>query len=121
MGSAELDELIVADAEALRAWLSANHATSPGVWLALPKKGGRVTMLTWQQAGGEGACFGWIDGQARKRDQETSWIRFTPRRPRSSWSQRNVAHVARLEAQGRMRPAGPAAGGAATAGGARAG
>ena len=108
MASAELDELIVADAEALRAWLSANHATSPGVWLALTRKGGTVTTLTWQQAVDEALCFGWIDGQARKRDQETSWIRFTPRRPRSSWSQRNVAHVARLEAQGRMLPPGRA-------------
>ena len=106
MASAELDELIVADADALRAWLSANHATSPGVWLALTKKRGTVTTLTWQQAVDEALCFGWIDGQARKRDQETSWIRFTPRRPRGSWSQRNVAHVARLEAQGRMLPAG---------------
>lgn len=104
--AAELNELIVADAEALRAWLSANHATSPGVWLALTKKGGTATMLTWQQAVDEALCFGWIDGQARKRDRETSWIRFTPRRPRSSWSQRNVEHVARLEAQGRMTPPG---------------
>ena len=109
MASAELDELIVADAEALRAWLSANHATSPGVWLALTKKGGTVTTLTWQQAVDEALCFGWIDGQARKRDQAASWIRFTPRRPRSSWSQRNVAHVARLEAQQRMLPSGRAA------------
>lgn len=106
MTSAELGELIVADAEALRAWLSANHAVSPGVWLVLTKKGGTVTTLTWQQAVDEALCFGWIDGQARKRDQETSCIRFTPRRSRSSWSQRNVAHVARLEAQGRMRPPG---------------
>lgn len=104
--AAELNELIVADAEALRAWLSANHATSPGVWLALTKKGGTATTLTWQQAVDEALCFGWIDGQARKRDRETSWIRFTPRRPRSSWSQRNVEHVARLEAQGRMTPPG---------------
>ncbi|MEO3744216.1 YdeI/OmpD-associated family protein [Plantactinospora sp. B5E13] len=109
MPSADLDELIVADAEALRAWLSANHATSPGVWLALTRKGGTVTALTWQQAVDEALCFGWIDGQARKRDQETSWIRFTPRRPRSAWSQRNVAHVARLEAQGRMLAPGRAA------------
>src|SRR3954463_8223344 len=109
MASAELDELIVADAEALRAWLSANHATSPGVWLALTKKGGTVTTLTWQQAVDEGLCFGWIDGQGRKADQDTSWIRFTPRRARSSWSQRNVSHVARLEAEGLMQPAGRAA------------
>ena len=117
MVSAELDELIVADAGALRAWLSANHATSPGVWLALTKKGGTVTTLTWQLAVDEALCFGWIDGQGRKRDLETSWIRFTPRRPRSSWSQRNVSHVARLEAEGRMLPAGRAAVDAAKADG----
>jgi uncharacterized protein YdeI (YjbR/CyaY-like superfamily) len=109
MAKAELDELIVADAAALRAWLSVNHTTSAGVWLALTKKGGTVTTLTWQQAVDEALCFGWIDGQARKRDDETSWIRFTPRTPRSSWSQRNVAHVARLEAHGRMMPSGRAA------------
>ncbi|MEV0943547.1 YdeI/OmpD-associated family protein [Micromonospora wenchangensis] len=109
MASTELDELVVPDADALRAWLSAHHDTSPGVWLALTRKGGTVTTLTWQQAVDEGLCFGWIDGQARKRDQESSWIRFTPRRARSIWSQRNVAHVARLEEQGRMQPPGRAA------------
>jgi uncharacterized protein YdeI (YjbR/CyaY-like superfamily) len=99
---AELGELIVADAGALRAWLLSNHGTSTGVWLALGRKGGTVTTLTWQQAVDEALCFGWIDGQARKGDQDISWIRFTPRTARSSWSQRNVGHVARLEAQGRM-------------------
>jgi uncharacterized protein YdeI (YjbR/CyaY-like superfamily) len=106
--AAELEELIVADAEALRAWLSAHHDTSPGVWLALTRKGGTVTTLTWPQAVDEALCFGWIDGQGRKGDEQTSWIRFTPRRARSAWSQRNVAHVARLEAAGRMQPPGRA-------------
>jgi uncharacterized protein YdeI (YjbR/CyaY-like superfamily) len=109
MAGAELDELIVADADELRAWLSDHHTTSPGVWLALTRKGGTVTTLTWQQAVDEALCFGWIDGQARRGDHETSWIRFTPRRARSAWSRRNVAHVARLEEQGRLRPAGRAA------------
>ncbi len=117
MGSAELDELIVAGAAELRTWLSDNHATSPGVWLALTKKGGAVTTLTWQEAVDEALCFGWIDGQARRRDREASWVRFTPRRPRSSWSQRNVANVARLEDAGRMLPAGRAAVDAAKADG----
>src|SRR3954453_889690 len=105
----ELDELIVADGAALRAWLLDNHAASPGVWLALTRKGGTVTTLTWQQAVDEALCFGWIDGRTRTRDQQTSWIRFPPRRARSSWSQRNVANVARLEAAGRMLPPGRAA------------
>ncbi|SDT30314.1 YdeI/OmpD-associated family protein [Actinoplanes derwentensis] len=109
MAAAELPELIVADSGALRAWLLANHTSAPGVWLALTRKGGTVTTLTWQQAVDEGLCFGWIDGQARKRDEESSWIRYTPRRARSSWSKRNVEHVARLEAAGLMFPAGRAA------------
>lgn len=51
-------------------------------------------------------CQGWIDG--RKRGSDAHWFlqRFTPRRPRSLWSARNVAHVARLQAAGRIGPAG---------------
>jgi uncharacterized protein YdeI (YjbR/CyaY-like superfamily) len=105
----ELQELVVPDAAALRAWLAEQHASSPGVWLALTRKGGTTTTLTWQQAVDEALCVGWIDGQARKRDEQSSWIRFTPRRPRSTWSARNVEHVARLEAEGRMTAAGRAA------------
>ncbi len=114
---AELDELVVADAAELREWLVANHATSIGVWLALTRKGGTVTTLTWQQAVDEALCVGWIDGQGRKRDEETSLIRYTPRTSRSRWSSRNVGHVARLEAEGRMLPAGRAAVDAAKADG----
>ena len=106
MSADELEELVVPDAEALRAWLLDNHETSPGVWLALTRKGGAVTSLTWQQAVDEALCVGWIDGQGRARDTQTSSIRFTPRRPRSPWSQRNVGNVARLEVEGRMLPAG---------------
>ena len=116
MPAVDLEELVVPDVEALRAWLLDNHETSPGVWLALTRKGGTATSLTWQQAVDEALCVGWIDGQARARDNETSAIRFTPRRPRSPWSQRNVANVARLEAQGRMLPAGRRAVEAARAG-----
>jgi len=106
VGADEREELFVLDAEALRTWLLDNHETSPGVWLALTRKGGTVTSLTWQQAVDEALCVGWIDGQGRARDSETSLIRFTPRRPRSPWSQRNVANITRLEAEGRMLPAG---------------
>ena len=109
MPGAELQELVVADARALREWLLAHHASSPGVWLALTRKGGTVTSLTWQQAVDELLCVGWIDGQGRKRDEQTSSIRCTPRGRRSSWSQRNVANVERLTAAGRMTPAGLAA------------
>src|ERR671917_173322 len=65
MAAAELAELVVADAGELREWLRVHHTTSPGVWLALTRKGGTVTTVTWQQAVDEALCVGWIDGQAR--------------------------------------------------------
>ena len=104
----ELPELVVPDSAAWRAWLEANHATADGVWLALAKKGGTVTSLTYEEAVLEALCFGWIDGQARSRDSETSAQRMTPRRARSRWSALNVQRVGRLEAEGRMTEAGRA-------------
>ena len=105
----ELPELLVPDAAAWRAWLVAHHATSPGVWLVLSKKGGTTTALDYDLALDEALCFGWIDGQVRRRDDQTMLQRTTPRGPRSRWSRRNVEHVARLTEQGRMAPAGLAA------------
>lgn len=112
-----LDELLVAGPGELRAWLLANHATSPGVLLVLGKAGGSVTTLRWDTAVEELLCVGWIDGVAGKRDEESYTVRVTPRRRRSSWSARNVALVERLEAEGRMQPAGRAVVGEAKADG----
>ena len=96
MVSAELEELVVPDAEALRAWLSANHASSPGVWLALTKKGGTLTTLTWQQAVDEALCFGWIDGVRRSIYGDAYTIRFTARKPGSNCSGINIKKVEEL-------------------------
>ncbi len=104
-----LSELLVPDAVTWRAWLAGNHASSPGVWLVLGKKGGQVTELTYAAALDEALCFGWIDGQVARRDEGSMRQRFTPRRPRSAWSRRNVEHIARLAAEGRLMPAGQAA------------
>jgi uncharacterized protein YdeI (YjbR/CyaY-like superfamily) len=105
-----LRELILADAAGWRAWLRANHAGEPGVWLVLAKKGTTVpTRLTYGEALEEALCQGWIDGQVKRRDELTYRQRFTPRRARSTWSQRNVAIIERLLAEGRVRPAGLAA------------
>jgi uncharacterized protein YdeI (YjbR/CyaY-like superfamily) len=102
----ELEELLLPDAAAWRKWLEENHQTSPGVWLVLHKKGGNVTGLDYKAALDEALCFGWIDGQTRSRDEQTSLQRMTRRTARSPWSARNVDHVARLEAEGKMTDAG---------------
>jgi uncharacterized protein YdeI (YjbR/CyaY-like superfamily) len=106
---AEQPELIVADAAAWEAWLAEHHAEPEGVWLVLAKKGATgPTTLTYDQALDAALCQGWIDGQAKRRDDATYVHRFTPRRARSPWSKRNVGIVADLEAAGRMQPAGRA-------------
>jgi uncharacterized protein YdeI (YjbR/CyaY-like superfamily) len=106
----ELAELIVRDAAAWRAWLGEHHDAPTGVWLVLAKKGvTEPTSLTYVQALDEALCHGWIDGQVKRNDERTYRQRFTPRRARSEWSQRNVAHIKRLTAEGRMHPAGLAA------------
>jgi uncharacterized protein YdeI (YjbR/CyaY-like superfamily) len=105
-----LPELIVVDAAAWGAWLARRHATSDGVWLALAKRGGQPpTRLSYQEALEEALCYGWIDGQVRRRDADSYRQRFTPRRKRSAWSKRNVELAERLIDEGRMKPAGKSA------------
>jgi uncharacterized protein YdeI (YjbR/CyaY-like superfamily) len=105
----ELEELLVKDAAQWRRWLEDHHDSSPGVWLILHKKGGSVTKLDYDAALDEALCFGWIDGQVKRRDDASYVQRMTPRGPKSRWSLRNVGHVERLEAEGRMTAAGRAA------------
>jgi uncharacterized protein YdeI (YjbR/CyaY-like superfamily) len=103
-------ELVVKDEQAWREWLDENEETSDGVWLVLAKKGvTEPTSLTYEQALQHALCSGWIDGQVKRIDDATFRQRWTPRRTRSIWSQRNVARVAVLIEAGRMRPRGFAA------------
>ena len=113
----EPPELLLPDAAAWRTWLEEHHHSSPGVWLVLHKKGGTVTTLDYAGALEEALCFGWIDGQAKRRDAGSSFQRFSPRGKRSIWSLRNVARIEQLEAAGKMHDAGRAAVAAAQADG----
>jgi uncharacterized protein YdeI (YjbR/CyaY-like superfamily) len=103
----EPDELCFADASAWRNWLGEHHDDPGGVWVVVAKKGTITpTRLTYEQAVEEALCFGWIDGQTRRRDQATFRQRFTQRRRRSPWASSNVGRVERLIADGRMHPSG---------------
>jgi uncharacterized protein YdeI (YjbR/CyaY-like superfamily) len=105
----EPPELVVRDTVGWRRWLGAHHGQPDGVWLVLAKKGTtKPTSLTYDQALEEALCYGWIDGQAGRRDEATYRQRFTPRRQRSPWSKRNTERAERLLAEGRMHPAGVA-------------
>ena len=95
-----------ADQAALEEWLDAEHATTPGLYVRLARKGSGVPSVTYAELVESVLCFGWIDGRSQRLDETSYLQRITPRRPRSVWSQKNVAAVEALTAAGRMRPAG---------------
>jgi uncharacterized protein YdeI (YjbR/CyaY-like superfamily) len=105
----DLPVLPFADQAALEAWLEAEHATAPGLYVKIAKKGAGVPSINWEQMVEVLLCFGWIDGRANRLDDRFYLQRVTPRRAKSVWSAKNVATVERLIAEGRMRPAGLAA------------
>ena len=91
---------------AFRAWLAKHHAKTPELLVGFHKKGSGKPGITWPESVDEALCFGWIDGIRRRLDDDSYTIRFTPRRPRSTWSQVNIRRVAELQRLGRMTAAG---------------
>lgn len=102
----ELPIIPFASRGAWEAWLDEHHATSNGLWLKIAKKASGIESVTYAEAVDAALCYGWIDGQVNKFDGDYYLQRFTPRRPRSKWSQVNREKVARLIEKGRMKPAG---------------
>ncbi len=94
------------DAAAFDRWLQGHVEEVAGVWLKMAKKGSGIPSMTSDEAVDVGLCHGWISGQRRSLDDEYYLQKYVPRRPRSRWSQVNVAKVEELTAAGRMRPAG---------------
>jgi uncharacterized protein YdeI (YjbR/CyaY-like superfamily) len=94
---------------AFRAWLEEHHERETEVWVGFWKKATGKQGMNWSQAVDEALCFGWIDSIARSVDDERHVQRFTPRKNLSNWSAVNIAKVATLRAEGRMRPAGETA------------
>ncbi len=109
--------LLFANRTAFRAWLSAHHASQPGLWLRIAKANSPLRSVTYAEALDLALCFGWIDGQKRSHDADSFLQKFTPRQKRSPWSKRNREHAARLIAAGEMHSAGLAAVAAAKADG----
>jgi uncharacterized protein YdeI (YjbR/CyaY-like superfamily) len=90
-------------------WLAQNHARSRGVWLQIAKRDGGAASVSYAEALETALLFGWIDGQKDKLDAAFWLQKFTPRGPKSKWSQTNRTSALRLVKDGRMQPAGLAA------------
>jgi uncharacterized protein YdeI (YjbR/CyaY-like superfamily) len=89
-----------------RRWLTKHHASETELLAGFYRKDSGLGGITYGEALDEALCFGWIDGIKKKLDEVSYTHRFTPRKPRSTWSNINVRHVQRLTAAGRMMPAG---------------
>ena len=88
------------------AWLAEHHAETDGVWIKLAKAGRDIVSVSYAEAIDVALCYGWIDGQKRKLDDD-HWLQgFTPRRARSRWSRINRQKAEDLIAAGRMERAG---------------
>jgi uncharacterized protein YdeI (YjbR/CyaY-like superfamily) len=106
----DLPVLTVPDLARWARWLEDHGEESHGVWLVLAKKGtSKPTTLIYDDALAEAICHGWVDGQLASGDEKTFLRKFTPRRPKSRWSKRNVEIATKLMEQGRMRSSGLAA------------
>lgn len=96
-------------ANELEAFLEREHKTLAGFHLKFAKKASGIPSVTTAEAVETALCFGWIDGRANALDKDWWLVRYTPRRTKSIWSQKNVKTVGQLLEANRMRPAGLAA------------
>jgi uncharacterized protein YdeI (YjbR/CyaY-like superfamily) len=92
--------------DALRNWLTSNHATSTGIWLRIYKKNSRIESVTFEEVLDEGLCFGWSESIRHKGDDKSYLQLFTPRRGQSTTSKRNLEHIKRLIKEKKMMPSG---------------
>lgn len=90
--------------EEWRSWLAANHDKKPEIWLIQYLKSTGKPSLPYNVAVEEALCFGWIDSIRKKIDTESSAQRYSPRRPRSGYSQTNKERLARLIKAGKVIP-----------------
>jgi uncharacterized protein YdeI (YjbR/CyaY-like superfamily) len=91
---------------AFRAWLEQHHAEADVLWVGYYKVGSGKPSITWPESVDEALCFGWIDGVRKRVDDSSYAIRFTPRKPGSTWSSVNIKRAQALIERGQMRPAG---------------
>jgi uncharacterized protein YdeI (YjbR/CyaY-like superfamily) len=101
-----MDPIFFRTPSAFRRWLASHHAMVSELWVGYYKKDSGTPSVTWPESVDEALCVGWIDGIRKRIDDTRYMIRFTPRRPGSTWSSVNIARVHALIEQGSMQPAG---------------
>jgi uncharacterized protein YdeI (YjbR/CyaY-like superfamily) len=101
-----MEPVFFATASEFRAWLEENHDKSQELWVGYYKKNSGKISMTWPESVDQALCFGWVDSVRKSVDDISYMNRFTPRKPRSNWSAKNIKRVEELKSQGLMHPAG---------------
>jgi uncharacterized protein YdeI (YjbR/CyaY-like superfamily) len=96
--------LYVTNRKDWRKWLEKNFEKAKEIWLVYPKKSSGKKRIQYNDAVEEALCFGWIDSIIKSADEENSIQRFTPRNPKSSYSQPNKERVKWLLENGMIHP-----------------
>ncbi len=109
MASESIDPSFFPTPKHFRAWLRRHHQKAEFLWVGYYKKATGKPSVTWEETVDEALCYGWIDGIRKQLNDEAYVIRFTPRKPQSVWSSRNIERVRALQAAGKMTKAGLAA------------
>ena len=94
--------------EAWRTWLGENGQSEKSVWLIIYHKKSKTPSVRFHEAMEEAGCFGWVDSKAHKRDDESFYLFFTPRNPKSKWGKANRARAEKMIKEGLMTPDGQA-------------
>ena len=101
-----LKTISFSNAEDWNKWLDKHHQTSPGIWIRFFKKNSGISSISHAEALDEALCYGWIDGQLKKFD-DNSWLqKFTARRTKSIWSKKNTLRAEQLIKLNKMKTAG---------------
>jgi uncharacterized protein YdeI (YjbR/CyaY-like superfamily) len=85
-----------------RSWLENNGETKKEIYLIIYNKKSNVECVGWHDAIENALCFGWVDSKAKKRDEKSCYLRFTPRNPKSNWGKRNIERANKLIKEGKM-------------------
>lgn len=105
----DMDVLFFPTPKDFRDWLDANHDKQTEQWVGFYKKATKIPSITWPESVDQALCYGWIDGIRKSIDEKSYKIRFTPRKPKSHWSNVNIKKIEELISSGQMKEPGLAA------------
>ena len=91
-----------------RAWLDKNCQTATLIYVVVYHKSSPKESVHWHEVIEHALCFGWVDSIAHKRDGESCYLKFSPRKPKSQWGKRNIERAKKMIDSGQMRPPGQA-------------